>query len=441
MNTDDEPLPPHDEAAERSVLGAVMCSSRALADAMAVLRPEEFYQPNHQTIFRAVLAVEEAGIAVDAISVSRELEKQGTLLRVGGGPYLHTLMASVPTAANVAYYAELVANKAQLRGLVEAGKRVVAMAYSGADADDVAEVIANARKVLDDAADGARRNLGVSEVDDLAAGALAAYENPVPPTQGTGWADLDDLTGGLRPGTLTVIAARPGVGKTVIGLNLALHAAASGVGVLFASLEMPEAELIDRVLANLAKVDLHRIAGRRISPDDWRRLREARSRLRACPLRVCDQPTLGLSALRTLARDLTRTPRGLGLVVVDYLQLMRPADPRAPREQQVASFSRGLKLLGKELRVPVVALAQVNRGSETRMDKRPVVADLRESGSIEADADAVLLLHHDTSNEIKRDAEIEVIVGKNRHGRQGSVSLSWSPQYARADNLRHLQAV
>lgn len=437
-----EMLPPQDEEAERAALGAMMSgSARALADVARLLAPEDFYSGKHRAVFAAALAVDESGVEVDPVSVARELERRGELSKVGGAPYLHTLYASVPIATNAAHYAELVANKAQLRGLVEAGTRVVHMAHQGADAADVAELVENARNTMDEAASGARRGLEVSESDDLLDEALDAYASPAEPSTPMGWLDLDQLTGGMKPGQLWVPAARPGVGKSVIALNTAINVARSGQGVVFFSLEMSRQEVADRMLANLARVDQKAINNRELSDDDWRRLRAAREKLKGLPLQVCEYESIGVSGIRTVARDLSRTPRGVGLVVVDYLQLLRPADPRAQRQEQVASFSRGLKLLAKELGVPVVAVAQLNRGSEQRTDKRPTMSDLRESGAIEQDSDKVLLLHHDASDEIKRDSEIEVIVAKNRQGPTDSVSLAWSPQYARVDNLgRHLEA-
>lgn len=430
-------LPPHDELAEQAVLGAAMTGDRALAEALDALVPDDFWLQHHRFTFEAIIALAENGTGVDPVTVQAELERRG---KPGAGNYVLDLFQSVTTGRNVGYYAEIVATKAVLRRLSEAGQRAHQIALtSGVEAVDAVE---NIRQEFDRVAATTRKAAEVFAIDDLATARLDAYEQPADATLPTGWVDLDKaLTGGLRPGTLTIVAARPGVGKSVIGGNLATAVATAGYGVLFASLEMTRDELTDRILAGLAKVELSSIAERTLSEHDMHRLRGARDRLTGAPLRIVDIPHLGLTGLRTLARDLTRTTRGLGLVVVDYLQLMRPADPRAPREQQVAGLSRGLKLLAKELTVPVVALAQVNRGPEQRADKRPAVADLRESGSIEADADAVLLLH--VAPEPDKSGEIEVIVGKNRHGRQGSVHLSWAPYYARAGNLaaRHLEAV
>lgn len=429
-------MPPHDELAEQAVLGAAMSSPRALADALDTLVADDFWLQRNRFVFDAITTLAENGTGVDPVTVQAELDRRG---KPAAGAYVLDLFQGVPTARNIAHYAKIVADKAVLRRLSEAGQRAQQIALS--PAGEAAEAVELIRQEFDRVAATTRRATEVHAIDDLAASRIDAYHQPADTALATGWTDLDKaLTGGLRPGTLTVIAARPGVGKSVLGGNLATAASLAGNGVLFASLEMTRDELTDRILASLAKVELSTIAERMLTEHDHGRLRTAADKLTGAPLRIVDIPHLGITGLRTLSRDLTRTVRGLSLIIVDYLQLMRPADPRAPRQEQVATLSRGLKLLAKELSVPVVALAQLNRGPEQRADKRPAVADLRESGSIEADADAVLLLHVDPAPE--KSGEIEVIIGKNRHGRQCSVHLAWAPYYARAGNLtRHLEAV
>ncbi|XVV05817.1 replicative DNA helicase [Actinosynnema sp. CA-248983] len=424
----DNLLPPHDERAEQATLGAILSSSRALAEVAEMLEPGDFYRPTHQAVYRATLNLYQAGEPVDPVTVADQLERAGDLARVGGAPYLHTLFSSVPTATNATYYAEIVAERAVLRRLLEAGQRITQLSLNGVNGAEAAEVVENARQVLDSVTSRARAEIAVHDLDDLTAEALNRYASPEPPALATGWPDLDEIIGGLRPGTLTIVGARPGVGKSVLGVNLVTYAASRGLGALFCSLEMPRSEVVDRIIANLASVDLDRITKHRLTPDDWNRVHRAAADLQGWPLKIVDHGHVGLTTVRSLGRDRARTSLGLSLLVVDYLQLMRAADSRAPREQQVAGNSRGLKLLAKELDVPVVALAQVNRGSEQRSDRRPALADLRESGSIEADADAVLLLHHDPDH----PGEIEVGIPKNRHGRTGSVHLGWSPHYARA---------
>lgn len=247
----------------------------------------------------------------------------------------------------------------------------------------------------------------------------------------TGWADLDDmLTGGLRPGHLVIIGARPSVGKSLVATELARQVAARGTGVLFASLEMSCDEVTNRIAASMTRVPLSTLTGGRANDEEMDRLGTLLARVADWPLHIDDRASVGVAGIRGRAGDLARTPRGLGLVVVDYLQLITPPDLRAPREQQVASFSRALKLLAKDLGVPVVALSQINRAPMMRADKRPLMSDLRESGAIEADADEILLLHREDED----PEELEVNVVKNRHGETGTVYLTWMPHVGTIGN-------
>lgn len=442
-NTDDEGAagydrqPPADLAAEQSALGGMLLSRDAIPDVVAALAGgQDFYRPAHQTIYRAIIDLYERGDPADPVTVAAELHRRGELLRLGGAPYLHTLIATVPTAANAAHYAEIVAEKALLRRLVEAGTRIVQLGYHGEDADDAAAVVERARASLDAVATTAQGDVQVHEVDDLAERALLRYADKAKPGLSTGCPDLDAvLAGGLRPGTLTVIGARPGVGKTAAGIGIAVHAALQGHGALFVSLEMTEAELMDRVIANLASVRLIHLIRHTLGDSEWSAVQKAVDRLASVPLAVVDNPTLGLTAIRSIARDRTRTAAGLSLLVIDYLSLMQPANPRADRHEQVAAMSRGLKLLAKELHVPVIALHQLNRESEKRVGKKPQLSDLRESGAVEADADNVWLLHRPDEPDDPRQGEIDFIVAKNRQGPTTTVTQAWLPHFARVVSL------
>lgn len=430
----DEALPPHDERAERATLGAMMMSPRAVADVLDLLTVEDYWAPRNAWVFEAIRDLAATGVGIDMVTVQAELAKRG---KPDAAVYVLDLYESTPTASNATFYAEIVAEMALRRRIAEVGQRACQRAWALSEDGSAAELVENVRSEFDRVAGSTRQAAEVLAVEDLATARLEAYGSDAEPGLRTGFLDLDRALGGLGPGTLTIIGARPGVGKSVLASNIALNAAFGGVGVGFFSLEMTREELTDRMLASLGSVELGAIRDRTLSEHDWNRLRNAANKIQGVPLKVVDIPDIGLAGIRTIARDLTRTQRGLGLLVVDYLQLMKPADKRSPRQEQVASLSRGLKLLAKELHVPVIALSQVNRGPEQRNDKRPTMSDLRESGGIEADADVVLLLHV----EPEKTYEIEVIVGKNRHGGKGSVALSWSPHYARAGNLgRHLEA-
>lgn len=432
--TEKEPMPPQDLDAEKSVLGGMMLSSYAIAEVARMLRAEDFYRPVHQAIFRSVIDLYDSGEPTDAITVSAELERRQELLKVGGAPYLHTLIATVPTAANAGYYAEIVAEKAILRRLVEAGTRIVQLGYHGSEGAAIEEIVDRAQVAVGDATEGVRRGIEVPDLGVLVDEALAMYASPAEPSIPMGWPDLDALTGGMKGGQMIVVAARPGVGKSVISLNAALNVAKLGLGAVFFSLEMPRAEVTGRCLANLGRVDQGRVERRELSGDDWRRLHKAGGTLRELPLHICDFESITLSGISAVCADLQRRQE-LGVVVVDYLQLTSGTDSRQPRQEQVAGLSRGLKLLAKKLDVPVIAVSQLNRGPEGRQDKRPSLSDLRESGAIEQDSDKVLLLHHDAENEIKAASELEVIIAKNRQGRTGAATLAWNPQYAVADSL------
>ena len=425
-----EPTPPRDEAAEQSVLGGMMLSIHAIADALEVVEVEDFYSLRHQTIFTAIVDLYNRGEPTDAIAVGAELNRRQEFDRVGGVPYMHTLIATVPTATNAGYYAEIVAEKAILRRLVVAGTRVKQLGYHGADAMTIQEIVENVQTTVESAVSGVRRGIEVAEPADLAREALEAYASPAEPSTPMGWSDLDAVTGGMKGGQMIVVAARPGVGKSVLSLNTALNVAKNGLTSVVFSLEMSKQEVTDRSLANLGSVDLGHIERREFVGDDWARLQRAGDRFAKLPMRVVDYESINLAGIHSVCADVQRREE-LGVVVVDYMQLTNGGDSRVSREQQVAGFSRGLKLLAKKLNVPVIAVSQLNRGPEGRTDKRPSLSDLRESGAIEQDADKVLLLHHDQENEMKGASELEVIVAKNRQGRCSSVTLAWSPHYAR----------
>ena len=435
--TDEHRMPPSDLDAERALLGACMLLPAALDDAIETVRPDDFYRPGHGEIFAAMIGMRDNGHEVDPVTVAAHLGDR--IGKVGGHPYLIDLYSSPPTAANAGYYADIVTGHAVRRRLIAAGQRAMQLGYT-ADASP-ADTVERARQALDLVAASARGDVRAVEIDELGAAALTRYASPEPPALSTGWPDLDRImSGGFRPGTVTVIGARPAVGKTLVGANIAAAAALAGHGGLFVSLEMTKDELTDRIISNLASVDLEKLTRHQLSQHDWRAVEDATDKLRGMPLAVIDEPYLSITGIRAHARDRTRTARGLSLLVVDYLGLVRPADAKRDRREQVDAISRGLKLLAKELHIPVVALHQLNRQSEMRANKRPALSDLRESGAVEQDADTVWLLHRDPDEEERR-FELEVIVAKNRQGRTGSVSLQWAPHYARAGSYTRLEAV
>ena len=578
--------PPQDNAAEMSVLGGMLLSKDAIADVLERLRPGDFYRPAHQNVYDAILDLYGRGEPADAVTVSAELDRRGLLKRVGGAPYLHTLISTVPTAANAGYYAGIVAEKALLRRLVEAGTRVVQYGYAGADGADVADVVDRAQAEIYDVTEGRSTSEDyvvleqllqptMDEIDAIASQGGIARGVP------TGFTELDEVTNGLHPGQMIVVAARPGVGKaletdtplptptgwTTMGevkvgdclvgadglptrvvaatdvmvgrpcfevefsdgtliiadadhqwptesgirttaelrcgadrlipatlparagrrtalLELGVHVAwvrpvesvpvrcvqvdneshlyLAGEGmvpthnstlgldflrscsikhrmasVIF-SLEMSKSEIVMRLLSAEAKIKLADMRSGRMSDDDWTRLARRMSEISEAPLYIDDSPNLTMMEIRAKARRLAQKS-DLRLIVVDYLQLMTSGKKVESRQQEVSEFSRQIKLLAKEINVPVVAMSQLNRGPEQRTDKRPMLSDLRESGAIEQDSDMVILLHRPDAFERDdpRGGEADLIIAKHRAGPTKTITVAHQLHLSRFTNMAH----
>nr|WP_133848795.1 replicative DNA helicase [Labedaea rhizosphaerae] len=433
--------PPQDLGAEQSVLGGMMLSKDAIADVVEVLRPGDFYRPAHQSVYDCVLDLYGRGEPADPITVAAELERRGELRRVGGAPYLHTLIATVPTAANASYYAEIVAEKAILRRLVEAGTRIVQLGYQGAEGSDVNEVVDRAQSSIYEVTERRMSEDYVSleellqptmdEIDAIASRGGSSLGVP------TGFADLDEVTNGLHPGQMIIIAARPGVGKSTLGLDFARSCSIKhGLSSVIFSLEMSRTEIVMRMLSAEAKIRLADMRGGRMTDDDWTRLARRMSEISEAPLFIDDSPNMTMMEIRAKARRLKQR-NDLKLIVVDYLQLMSSGKRVESRQQEVSEFSRALKLLAKELEVPVIAISQLNRGPEQRSDKRPMLADLRESGSLEQDADMVMLIHRPDAweRDDPRAGEADLILAKHRAGPQATVTVAHQLHYSRFTDL------
>ena len=398
-NDDFERTPPHDVAAEQCVLGGMLLSKDAISDVIEVIRPTDHYRPAHQLVHEAILDLYGRGEPADAITVANELTRRGEIARVGGGPYLHTLIASVPTAANAGYYARIVRERAILRRLVEAGTRIVQFGYAGeADADDLvdraqAEVFA----VTDRRASEDYQSLSEimpGALDEIEAiGSRGGVLTGVP----TGFSDLDALTNGLHPGQMVVIAARPAIGKSTLALDFARAAAIRhGIATVLFSLEMGRNEITMRLLSAEARVPLSTMRTGQMNDDDWARLARRMSEVADAPLFIDDSPNMSMMEIRAKCRRLKQR-NDLKFVIIDYLQLMSSPKRVENRQQEVSEMSRSLKLLAKELDVPVIALSQLNRGPEQRTDKKPLLSDLRESGCLTADT---RILRADTGCEV-----------------------------------------
>lgn len=432
--------PPQDIAAEQSVLGGMLLSKDAIADVVEQLRGPDFYRPAHEVIYDAILDLYGRGEPADAVTVAAELTKRGEIGRIGGAPYLHTLIAMVPTAANAGYYARIVRERAVLRRLVEAGTRIVQLGYA-ADGGDVEDIVNNAqaevyavtdRKTSEDYLPIADIiNDTMEEIE--AAGSRGDGMIGVP----TGFIELDRLTNGLHPGQMIVVAARPAIGKSTLAADFVRSAAIKHqqTSVVF-SLEMSRNELTMRMLSAEAQVPLQNMRKGTMRDEDWQKLAATMGRLSQAPLFIDDSPNMSLMEIRAKCRRLKQR-HDLKLVVIDYLQLMSSGKRVESRQQEVSEFSRALKLLAKELEVPVIAISQLNRGAEQRTDKKPMLSDLRESGAIEQDADVVILLHREDAyeRESPRAGEADLIVAKHRNGPTDTIVVSSQLHYSRFVNM------
>ncbi|MDP9398409.1 MAG: replicative DNA helicase [Actinomycetota bacterium] len=427
--------PPQDLPAEQSVLGGMLLSKDAIADVVELLRGNDFYRPAHELVYEAILDLYGRGEPADAVTVAAELTKRGEIARVGGAPYLHTLISMVPTAAAAGYYAEIVRERAVLRRLVEAGTRIVQLGYGGDGEVDAIVDRAQAeiygvteRRTSEDYVPLAA--VMESTLDEIEAiGSRGGEMVGVP----TGFADLDSLTNGLHSGQMVIVAARPAVGKSTMALDVARSAAIKNqLTTCFFSLEMGRNEITMRLLSAEARVPLHHMRTGTMTDDDWNRLARRMGEVSAAPLFIDDSPNMTMMEIRAKCRRLKQR-HDLRLVIIDYLQLMTSGKRVENRQQEVSEFSRSLKLLAKELEVPVIALSQLNRGPEQRTDKKPLLSDLRESGSLEQDADLVMLLHREDlyERESPRAGEADIIVAKHRNGPTTTVTVAFQGHYSR----------
>jgi replicative DNA helicase len=439
----DAPLtPPHNLEAEQSVLGAVLLSDTALP-ALIIderLQPEDFYRESHGLIFRAMLDIHQVGQPVDALTLTEHLKQNGELERVGGKGGVDVLAGSVPAVSHVRQYAKIVRENAMLRRLLSSAYQIIEQVHSHEapprELVDIAE-----RTILEVAHDDRRKDFRAiddllhAELDKLARLSKAGKAITGTPS---GFEDLDNITGGFQPGNLIILAARPSMGKSALMANFAENAALqNGKAVALFSLEMSEGELAQRFIASQASIKGDDLRKGKVPASRWPQILTASSRLSDAPLFIDDSSDLSVLDVRAKARRLVQQhPDGLGLVLIDYLQLMRAGGSTDNRVEQIGQISRGLKTLARELEVPVIALSQLNRGVEQRHDKRPVLSDLRESGSIEQDADLVMFIYRDEyyDQESEREGIADVIISKHRNGGLGTVELTFQKEYPRFMN-------
>ncbi len=439
-------MPPQNIEAEQCVLGSLMLYEDCVHDVVQLLSPDCFLRDAHRKLFETILELYNAGKTIDPVIVRDELQRRGYLQEPGTGglttEYLAELLTKVPTAAHALHYAQIVREKAIARRLIQVGTEIVQEAYDpGTDPD---ELLSEAERKIFDIAQ--HRLVGETQrLSDVLALAFdriderAGRGEHVISGLPTGFFDLDDLTSGLQNSELIIIAARPSVGKTALAMNIAEHVAVDeGKAVLFVSLEQSRIELVERLLCSRARMDSHRLRSGRISSDDIRRLQQAADQMMGAPLFIDDTPGRNMLQITATARRLKRQ-HDLRLVVIDYLQLIEPDNLRDSRQEQIARISRRLKMLARDLQIPVIALSQLNRSLELREGHRPRLADLRESGSIEQDADVVLLLHRPELYDQEAEPGLaEVIVAKQRNGPTGTVKLSFLKQYTRFENYHPL---
>jgi replicative DNA helicase len=435
-------LPPHSREAEEGVIGGLLRDPDVLSSVLQVIRADNFYFDAHQKVFQAVVDLYNDNQPIDLVLVHEKLRKNKQLDDVGGPKFLAELWERVPTGANAEYHAKIVRDNAMIRSLIHAGNEVLRDAYDRSQSAD--ELVAQAeRKVMEIARAGMIGDTKtIREVVQEAFDRIDARvgkENLSLSGLPTGYVDLDNYTAGLQNSELVIIAARPSVGKTAFALNLVRHMITEEqASVLFVSLEMARVELAERLLACQSRVDSHKIRKGHLSSDDIQKLMDAGDVLRRARLYIDDTPTRSMLQIAATARRLMKKEEksgGLKAIIIDYLQLIEPESRRDPRQEQVAQISRRLKILARDLKITVLALAQVNRASEDRQDHKPRLSDLRESGSIEQDADTVLMLHRPGKFDgTQEDNVLEVIIAKQRNGPTGELTLTYLKQYMRYEN-------
>jgi replicative DNA helicase len=438
-------LPPPSVEAEQSVLGGLLLDNAAWDKIADMIGESDFYRADHRLIYRHISKLVSSSRPADVITVSESLESTKELDGIGGLAYLGALSQNTPTAANIRRYAEIVRDRAVMRKLAEVGTEIAETAYNPMG-KEAAQLLDEAEsKVFAISEEGARGKQGFMDMQPLLTQVVERIDmlynrdNPSDVTGvPTGFPDLDRMTSGLQPGDLVIVAGRPSMGKTSLALNMAEHVALeSGLPVGVFSMEMGASQLVMRMLGSVGKLDQHKVRTGRLADEDWRKLTDAVGRLNDAPIHIDETAALNSLELRARARRLHRQYGKLGLIVVDYLQLMSASTQGENRATEISEISRGLKALAKELNVPVVALSQLNRSLEQRPNKRPVMSDLRESGAIEQDADLILFIYRDEvyNPDSTEKGKAEVIIGKQRNGPIGTVTLVFQGEYTRFANF------
>lgn len=431
---------PNDTIAEQAVLGSMLVDTEAVITAVEILKPEDFYREDNREIYAAMLEIYTLGKHIDMITLMEQLRLRGSLERVGDNQYIAMLIDNVPTTSNIENYVKIVEEKSVLRKLIKAANDILKLGYSQTESVD--SVIEQAEKQVFDVVQN-RNSKGYASMKEILVTAFDMIEtmyqnkNKVSGIE-SGFIDLDNKISGLNPSDLIIVAARPAMGKSAFVLNIANFVAMHmKTPVMIFSLEMSKEQMVTRILSSESEIDSMKLRNANFDSEDWLKLGETSGKLSDVPLYIDDTPGLSASELRAKCRK-AKLEKGIGLVIIDYLQLMESKSRgNTSRQQEISDISRSLKILAKELKVPVIALSQLSRATESRTDHRPMLSDLRESGAIEQDADIVMFLHredyYDPETEKKNIAE--VIIAKNRNGETGTVELAWLGQYTKFANL------
>lgn len=443
-------LPPQNVEAEQAVLGSIFRSPDAVIEAMEYVEPRDFYRRNHQLIFQAMVDLNENNATIDALTIANQLDKKGQLEDVGGRQYLAELAVSAPTSRNLSFYAQIVEEKSILRRLIDTADNISKKSYK--QSDEVADIIDEAERDILQVA-GNRNAQGFQHIGNVIQDNLVdidqLFKNDEQITGlSTGYQELDNITAGLHSDELIIIAARPGVGKTAFALNLAQNIGTkTDETVAIFSLEMSSSQLVNRMLCAEGTIDANNLRTGNLTDEEWDNLIIAAGSLSEANVYIDDTPGIRTAEIRAKCRRLAKENNGIGLIVIDYLQLIEGSSGKENRQQEVSEISRQLKRLAKELSVPVVALSQLSRSVESRQDKRPILSDLRESGSIEQDADIVGFLYREDyyrdedgeeEDESASDNIVEVIIEKNRSGARGTIELLFLKEYNKFSSISYI---
>lgn len=430
---------PNDIIAEQAVLGSMLVDKEAVISAVEILKPDDFYRDDNKEIYAAMLELYGLGKHIDMITLKEQLSLRGTLEKVGNINYIATLIDNVPTTSNIENYVQIVEEKSVVRKLIKTANEILKMGYSGTEAVDT--LIEQTEKKVFDVLQN-RNSRGYSSIKEILINNFDALENMFQ-NKGrvsgieSGFIDLDTKISGLNPADLIIVAARPAMGKTAFVLNIANFVAKqTKTPVMIFSLEMSKEQMVNRILSSESEVDAMKLRNADLTSEDWLKLGQASGVLSEIPLYIDDTPGLSSTELRAKCRK-AKLEKNVGLIIIDYLQLMESKTKSPSRQQEISEISRSLKILAKELQVPVIALSQLSRATESRTDHTPMLSDLRESGAIEQDADIVMFLHRDDyyNPDTDRKNIADVIIAKNRNGSTGTVELAWLGQYTKFANL------